>query len=91
MNHDELGSSLSMLAARASARRASKLARNFATAVETAGVRVAAVDYGQPTSSVTFLVKAGSRYETKAGVANVLKNFAFKVRNIIRVLIAHLS
>lgn len=44
------------------------------------GVKVAAVDAGQPTSSVTVVVKAGSRYETAPGVAHVLKNFAFKVR-----------
>ncbi|KAH7911256.1 Metalloenzyme, LuxS/M16 peptidase-like protein [Hygrophoropsis aurantiaca] len=65
-----------MLAARAST--ASRLARNFATVVDSAGVKVAAVDNGQPTSAVTFLVKAGSRYETKPGVAHALKNFAFK-------------
>ncbi|KAH7927188.1 LuxS/MPP-like metallohydrolase [Leucogyrophana mollusca] len=65
-----------MLAARAST--ASRLARNFATVVDSAGVKVAAVDNGQPTSAVTFLVKAGSRYEPKPGVAHALKNFAFK-------------
>ena len=68
-----------MLAARVTARRASRLLRTFATAVDVSGVKVAAVDNGQPTSAVTFLVKAGSRYETKPGLANVLKNFAFKV------------
>lgn len=36
------------------------------------------MNYNQPTSSVTVLVKAGSRFETKDGVANALKNFAFK-------------
>jgi len=46
--------------------------------VDTAGVKVAALDYGQPTSAVTFLVKAGSRFESKPGVAHGLKNFAFK-------------
>ena len=70
-----------MLAARATARRAARLSRAFATAIESAGVKVATADYGQPTSSVTFLVKAGSRYEPKTGVANILKNFAFKVGN----------
>lgn len=69
----------SMLAARASAaRRASRLARNFATVVDAAGVKVAAVDNGQPTSAVTFLVKGGSRFESKPGVAHALKGFAFK-------------
>lgn len=67
-----------MLAARASTRNASRIARSFATVVDTAGVKVAALDYGQPTSAVTFLVKAGSRFESKPGVAHALKNFAFK-------------
>jgi hypothetical protein len=30
---------------------------------------------------LTVLVKAGSRFESKEGVANALKNFAFKVRS----------
>ncbi|KAI0758832.1 LuxS/MPP-like metallohydrolase [Fomes fomentarius] len=71
-----------MLAARASAARsASRIARNarrFATVVDSAGVKVAAADNGEPTSAVTFLVKAGSRYETKPGVAHALKSYAFK-------------
>ncbi|KAI0937940.1 hypothetical protein AcV7_003270 [Taiwanofungus camphoratus] len=68
-----------MLAARTSAARsASRIVRNFATVVDTAGVKVAAVDNGEPTSAVTFLVKAGSRYEIKPGVAHALKSFAFK-------------
>jgi ubiquinol-cytochrome c reductase core subunit 2 len=62
------------------ARRASAFARSFATVVENAGVKVAAIDNGQPTTAVTFLVKAGSRYQSKPGVAHTLKNFAFKVR-----------
>lgn len=75
-----------MLAARATARKASQLARSFATAADTLGVKVAAVDNGQPTSAVTFLVKAGSRFETKPGVAHILKNFAFKVLYTTSVL-----
>ncbi|EAU87908.1 ubiquinol-cytochrome C reductase complex core protein 2 [Coprinopsis cinerea okayama7 len=69
-----------MYAARLSAARSSVRAarRNFATVVESNGVKVAAVDNGTPTSSLTVLVKAGSRYESKQGVANALKNFAFK-------------
>jgi ubiquinol-cytochrome c reductase core subunit 2 len=63
------------------ARRVSHVVRNFATVVDTAGFKVAAIDNGQPTAAVTLLVKAGSRFETKAGVANVLKNFAFKVHS----------
>jgi hypothetical protein len=69
-----------MLAARASAaRNVQRIARNFATVVDAAGVKVASVDHGQPTSTVTVLVKAGSRFQPKAGVAHALKNFAFKV------------
>ncbi|KAF8331843.1 Metalloenzyme, LuxS/M16 peptidase-like protein [Cantharellus anzutake] len=37
-----------------------------------------ALDHGQATSSLTLLLKAGSRYETKPGIARVLKNFVFK-------------
>lgn len=75
-----------MLAARSSvARSASRLARTFATVVDTAGVKVAALDNGEPTSAVTFLVKAGSRYESKPGVAHALKGYAFKVCSGIRV------
>ena len=74
-----------MLAARASAARsASRIARNarrFATVIDSAGVKVAAADNGEPTTAVTFLVKAGSRYEaTTPGGAHVLQNFAYKVR-----------
>ena len=67
------------------ARRASRLARSFATVVDTAGVKVAAVDNGEATSAVTFLVKAGSRYQNKPGVAHALQNFAFKVGFIGKV------
>jgi ubiquinol-cytochrome c reductase core subunit 2 len=54
--------------------------RQYATVSDAAvgGVKVAAIDAGQPTSSVTVVVKAGSRYETTPGVAHCLKNFAFK-------------
>ncbi|KAF5334938.1 hypothetical protein D9611_009934 [Ephemerocybe angulata] len=67
-----------MFAARVSARNVQRAARSFATVVESSGVKVAAVENGAPTSSLTVLVKAGSRYEPKEGVANALKNFAFK-------------
>jgi ubiquinol-cytochrome c reductase core subunit 2 len=54
--------------------------RQYATVSDAAvgGVKVAAIDAGQPTSSVTVVVKAGSRFETTPGVAHCLKNFAFK-------------
>jgi len=71
-----------MLAARA--RNVQRLARSFATVVDSTGVKVAAIDNNQPTSSVTVLVKAGSRFEPKDGVANALKNFAFKVSLVQR-------
>ena len=62
-------------------RNSTRLARSFATVVDSSsGVKVAAIDNGQPASAVTFLVKAGSRFENKPGVAHALKNFAFKVR-----------
>lgn len=59
-------------------RSTAALKRSFATTVDAAGVSVAAVDHGQPTTAVTVLVKAGSRYETQQGIAHLLKNFAFK-------------
>ncbi|KAI6095761.1 Metalloenzyme, LuxS/M16 peptidase-like protein [Pisolithus sp. B1] len=67
-----------MLTTRAST--AKRLARLFATVIDTkaSGVKVAAVDNGQPTTAVTVLVKAGSRYQPSPGVAHILKNFAFK-------------
>ncbi|KAF8339277.1 peptidase family M16-domain-containing protein [Amanita rubescens] len=58
--------------------RVQRIARNYATVVDAAGVKVASVDHGQPTSTVTILAKAGSRFQPKAGVAHALKNFAFK-------------
>ncbi|KAF8636107.1 hypothetical protein AX17_003811 [Amanita inopinata Kibby_2008] len=68
-----------MLAARAStARNVQRIARSFATVVDASGVKVASVDHGQSTSAVTVMVKAGSRFQPKAGVAHALKNFAFK-------------
>jgi len=68
-----------MLSARASAlRNAQRITRSFATVVDSAGIKVASVDNNQPTAAVTFLIKAGSRSETKPGVAHALKNFAFK-------------
>jgi hypothetical protein len=79
--HHHLAKKSSMLAARASAvRNVSRIARSFATVVDTAGFKVATIDYNQPSTAVTLLVKAGSRFESKPGVAHALKNFAFKVR-----------
>jgi ubiquinol-cytochrome c reductase core subunit 2 len=65
----------------ASTRASVRLARrSFATAVDVGGLKVAAIDSNQPTVAVTFLAKAGPRYQQKPGVAHALKNFAFKVR-----------
>jgi ubiquinol-cytochrome c reductase core subunit 2 len=63
-------------------RAAPAFKRAYATVADASGVKVAGVESGAPaaTSSVTVVVKAGSRYETKPGAAHVLKSFAFKVR-----------
>ena len=67
--------------------------RTYATSIaDSAGVKVAGVDLGQPTTSISVVVKAGSRYETLPGVAHALKNFAFKVSlrgSIVRVWESH--
>lgn len=44
------------------------------------GIKVATLDEGLPTSAVTVAVRAGSRFEPLPGLAHVLKNFVFKVR-----------
>ncbi|KAG8993820.1 ubiquinol-cytochrome c reductase core subunit 1 [Tulasnella sp. JGI-2019a] len=49
--------------------------RSYATV---SSANVAAINHGQATSSVSVIVKAGPRYESKPGVAHCLKNFAFK-------------
>ncbi|KAK2460437.1 hypothetical protein APHAL10511_007602 [Amanita phalloides] len=68
-----------MFAARTLAvRHVRRIARGFATVVDASGVKVASIDHGQPTSAVTVFVKAGSRFQPKAGVAQALRNFAFK-------------
>jgi ubiquinol-cytochrome c reductase core subunit 2 len=62
--------------------RSTAASRTYATSVnvtDSAGVKVAGIDVGQPTTSISVVVKAGSRYETLPGVAHALKNFAFKV------------
>lgn len=82
--HLDLNSIVEMLSAvrspcRVAASKAAINPRKFATVVESSGLKVAAIDNGQPSASVTLLVKAGSRYESKAGLAHALKNYAFKV------------
>lgn len=66
------------------------LARSYATTVsEASGVKVAGYERGAPAGTVnlTVVVKAGSRYETRPGVAHVLKNFAFKVGSILHCVV----
>lgn len=67
-----------MMLSRTALRTAAARARSYATAVDAAGLKVAAVDHGQALSAVTLLVKAGSRYEPQQGAAHLLKNYAFK-------------
>lgn len=67
---------------RVARRSTASSARYYATQVsESAGVKVAGFERGAPAGTVnlTVVVQAGSRYETKPGVAHALKNFAFKV------------
>lgn len=52
----------------------------FSVSSSSSGIKVATLDEGLPTSAVTVAVKAGSRYESLPGLAHVLKNFVFKVR-----------
>lgn len=44
------------------------------------GVKIATSDTAAPTSAISLVIKAGSRYEPAPGVAHVLKNSLFKVR-----------
>lgn len=48
---------------------------------DAAGIKVATSQSGLPTSSLSVVVKAGSRYEPAPGVAHVLKDSLFKVRS----------
>lgn len=68
-----------MLLLRQSARTLTR-GRAYATvsSATASGVKVAGLDLGQPTTTLSVVIKAGSRYESKAGVAHALKNFAFK-------------
>ena len=56
--------------------------RAYATVSDVSGVKVAGIENGSRpgTTSITVVVKGGSRYESKPGVAHVLKTFSFKVR-----------
>ena len=54
--------------------------RGYATAISSgSGYKIAASNQGQATASLSLVLKAGTRYETKPGVASVLKGYAFKV------------
>ncbi|KAK9447280.1 Metalloenzyme, LuxS/M16 peptidase-like protein [Limtongia smithiae] len=59
----------------------------FATAAVD-GVTLAAKEFPGPISTVSFVVKAGSRYATTSGVAHALQRFAFqntKTRSALRI------
>jgi len=63
------------------ARGSPALKRGYATVSDVCGVKVVGIQNGSRpgTCSVTVVANAGSRYESKPGVAHVLKTFAFKV------------
>lgn len=46
---------------------------------EAAGIKVASRDDGRPTTSLSVVIKAGSRFESAPGVAHLLEKFAFQV------------
>ncbi|GAA5976477.1 hypothetical protein JCM5350_001704 [Sporobolomyces pararoseus] len=75
-------------AIRTRAPRAVAGARSYATpssslfSVQDAnGVKVASSETAAPTSAISLVIKAGSRYEPAPGVAHVLKNSLFKNTN----------
>lgn len=73
--HTKHLSMLILRAARVQARR------GYATAIGNEnGYKIAASNFGQATASLSLVLKAGTRYETKPGVASILKGYAFKVR-----------
>ncbi|KAI6160304.1 hypothetical protein EDD17DRAFT_1510607 [Pisolithus thermaeus] len=78
-----------MLATRASTTK--RLARSFATAIDTkaSGVKVAAVDNGQPTTAVTVFVQAGSRYQSSPGVAHSTRTVPHSSTKLTPVYIPH--
>ncbi len=53
--------------------------RSYATVSESAGVKVVGIDNGQATTSLSVIVKGGSRFEKQPGAAHALKSFLFKV------------
>lgn len=57
----------------------SRAASTVAVSQVSPNIKVTAFDEGAHTSSLSVILKAGSRFENAAGVANVLKNSAFKV------------
>lgn len=46
---------------------------------EAAGIKVASRDDGRPTTSLSVVIKAGSRFEPAPGIAHLLEKFAFQV------------
>lgn len=49
------------------------------TVKEAAGIKVASRDDGSPTTSLSVVIKAGSRYEPAPGVSHLLEKFAYQV------------
>lgn len=47
---------------------------------EEAGVKYASRDLPGPTTTLTVVAKAGTRYQAQPGFADALEKFAFKVR-----------
>ena len=81
-----------MLASKALLRQGSALGRNPARSMatearqafsfdvrEVSGIKVASRDDGRPTTSLSVVIKAGSRYESAPGVAHLLEKFAYQV------------
>lgn len=48
---------------------------------ETAGVKYASRDLPWPTTTVSVVARAGTRYQPYPGLSDALEKFAFKVRN----------
>ena len=64
--------------AAAAATKTSSSATPF-TVSDVGGIRVAARDDGGPTTGLTIVLKAGSRYAPAPGLAHLLDKFAWKV------------
>jgi hypothetical protein len=61
----------------------SQVRRGYATVINNGPgeYKLAVSDVGQATASLSLVLRGGTRYESRCGVASVLKGFAFKVRH----------